>query len=85
MLDNSLTRIQLKMNIMLGEATHPTHEPLARPFQPPAVRQRCYLHLQSATSKKEKDAVPNSKQICSKCGHICTELSKRVCSKCLEQ
>ena len=75
MLDNNhlfspvavIRSIQLKMNIMFGEATHSMHEPLARPFHPPTVRQRRYLHLESATSKKEKDAVPKSKQICEKC------------------
>ena len=53
---NGLLRsIQLKMDIMLGNATQPVQEPLAEHFEPPATKKRCYIHVEAAKMKKEKD------------------------------
>ena len=83
---NGLLRsIQLKMDIMLGNATHPVEEPVADNFQPPATKKRCYIHMEAATTKKDKDCAPKSKQMCHLCGKIaCNEHLKRVCLKCLK-
>ena len=83
---NGLLRsIQLKMEIMLGNATHPVQEPLTEHFEPPATKKWCYIHVEAAKTKKEKDGAPKSKQMCHLCGQIaCNEHLKRM-SKMFEK
>ena len=86
-LNGMKSSVQWEIKIFLGTAFK-TEESLPKVEQRhkcTGKRRRCEIHMMNCQSKKEKDMVLQSTELCQSCGKsICRTQSMRICNICLQ-